>query len=223
MFEKRLNIFAGHFGSGKTEVAVNYALILSKMGFKTAIIDLDIVNPFFRTADINDYLKSKNIQTILPVYANTNVDIPALPAEISTVFENKEFTAVFDVGGDDLGAKVLSRYKNEIIKDNYEMFCVINTKRQSTDSVDKIETMIKEIENSSGLKVMGLVNNTNLLSETKINDLVKGQKIIEVVSDRMEIPVSFISSFLNENLLSEKFIDYDIFEMKKQIFLPWEK
>jgi nitrogenase subunit NifH len=223
MFEKRLNIFAGHFGSGKTEVSVNFALILSEMGFKTAIVDLDIVNPFFRTADISDYLKSKNIQTILPVYANTNVDIPALPAEISTVFENKEFTAVFDVGGDDLGAKVLSRYRNEIIKDNYEMYCVINTKRQTTDSADKIETMINEIENSSGLKITGLVNNTNLLSETKINDLIKGQKIIDVISDRMEIPVSFISSFLNEDLLSEKFIDYDIFEMKKQIFLPWEK
>ncbi len=222
MFEKRINIFTGHFGSGKTEVAVNYALMLSKMGFKTAIVDMDIVNPYFRTADIKDFLRENGILPITPVYANTNVDVPALPAEINMIFENKEYTAVLDVGGDDLGVRVLSRYKNDIINESHDVFCVINTKREMTGSVEKIKSMIKEIENSSGLKITGLVNNTNLLFETKIEDLIDGQSIIKEVSDELEIPISFISSFLDEDLLSVEFEADYLFQMNKKILLPWE-
>ncbi len=104
MFNKRINIFTGHFGSGKTEVAVNYAFEMARTGQRTAIVDLDIVNPFFRTADAKQKLENSGIKVVLPMYANTNVDVPALPAEINTLFERKDFKLVFDVGGDDLGS-----------------------------------------------------------------------------------------------------------------------
>lgn len=223
MFEKRINIFTGHFGSGKTEVAANYAMQLARMCFDTVIVDLDIVNPYFRTADIREKFIEAHVKTIIPVFANTNVDIPALPAEISSVFENKNYAAVLDVGGDDLGARVLSRYRDEIMPENHEIFFVINTRREMTDSIEKIINIIAEIENSSRLKVTALVNNTNLLGETSIKDLLQGQSIIQEASDTLEIPISFVSTFLSENEVKKAIPDIEVFEMKKQIFLPWEK
>ena len=104
MFDKRINIFTGHFGSGKTEVAVNYAMKMAEAGYRTAIVDFDIINPYFRTADAKDALEEQNIKVILPMYANTNVDIPAIPPEIYSLFEDKDTKVVLDVGGDDLGA-----------------------------------------------------------------------------------------------------------------------
>ena len=108
MFDKRIAIFTGHFGSGKTEVAVNYALQTAGRGKKTAIVDLDIVNPFFRTADARGILEAEGIRVITPVYANTNVDVPSLPPEISSMFEDRSYNVWIDVGGDDLGARAVS-------------------------------------------------------------------------------------------------------------------
>ena len=120
MFERRINIFTGHFGSGKTEVAVNYTLKLAAAEYKTAIVDFDIINPYFRTADAKQALEKNNIKVVLPMYANTNVDIPAIPPEIYSLFQNKEYKVVLDVGGEDLGAKAVSRFKEEILNDDYE-------------------------------------------------------------------------------------------------------
>ena len=147
----RINIFAGHYGSGKTEVSVNFALMLAKKGLKTAIIDLDIVNPYFRTADAIEKLEENNVKVIYPVYANTNVDVPALPKETYGVFQDKDVYVILDVGGDDLGAKVLSYYKNEIELSQSEFFFVINTKRPFTDDLKTIGIMYDEISNSAGM------------------------------------------------------------------------
>ena len=129
------------------------------------------------------------------MYANTNVDVPALPPEINTLFEKKEYTVVFDVGGDDLGARAIARYKEEIEKDSYEMFFVINTKRPMTDTRSKIERMIFEIEEAAGLKVTKLVNNTNLLGNTTMQDVLEGHKMIKELSGKLNIPIGFISGF----------------------------
>jgi hypothetical protein len=169
MPDKRINIFIGHFGSGKTEVAVNYALKLVKANPKTCIVDLDIVNPYFRTADAKIQLEEKGIWVILPMYANTNVDVPALPPEMNSIFEKKQYSTVFDVGGEDIGAKVISRYREDILKDSYELFAVINVKRPMTETADRIEKMIYELEEASRIKITKLVNNTNLLDETTID------------------------------------------------------
>jgi len=222
MFNKRINIFTGHFGSGKTEVSVNYALKLSEQGKKTAIVDFDIVNPFFRTTDAKDVLESKNIWVVTPMYANTNVDVPALPAEINTLFEKKEYNVVFDVGGDDLGARALARYKEEIVIDSYEMFFVINTKRPMTDTMSKTEQMIFEIEEASGLKVTKLVNNTNLLGNTTTQDVLEGHNMVLELSQKLNIPIGFISGFCELMGEVQNAAGTDILCMDKLIKLPWD-
>jgi hypothetical protein len=222
MFNKRINIFAGHFGSGKTEIAVNCAVKLSSEGKKTSIADLDIVNPYFRTADAKNKLEQNGILVITPLYANTNVDVPALPAEMNTIFEKKEYRIVLDVGGDDLGARVLARYKEQISKEDYDMFFIVNIKRPMTDTLSGIKEMISDIENSSKLKVTKLVNNTNLLGNTSVSDVIQGHKLIKEISDEFGIPISFISGFYENIKGIESKIDTKVFYMDKLIKLPWE-
>lgn len=195
MYSKRITIFTGNFGSGKTEVAVNYALKIRERGYKTAIVDFDIVNPYFRTADVKSYLEDNGIKVVVPLYANTNVDVPALPAEINTLFENKEYKVVFDVGGDDLGATALSRYKENFLEDDYQHLFVVNIKRPMTNTIEKIEEMFRSIEDSSGFKITGIVNNTNLLKDTSIDDLLEGNSMISKASQRLGVPIVFTSVF----------------------------
>jgi hypothetical protein len=223
LFSKRISIFTGHFGSGKTEIAVNYALQLSKKGDKTAIVDFDIVNPYFRTADVKDRLSEKGIRVITPVYANTNTDVPALPSEINTLFENRDYRVVFDVGGDDLGARVLSRYRDEILKDDYEIFLVVNTRRPMTDTEDKILEMINSIEASSRLTVGSLVNNTNMLEYTSCDDVLEGQRMLERVSLETNKPISFISVFNGIKDELEGKVNTKVLYMQKKIRLPWQR
>lgn len=221
MTKARINIFTGHFGSGKTEVAVNFALNSASKSEKVSIVDLDIVNPYFRTADAKSALEEKGIWVITPMYANTNVDVPAIPPEMNTLFEKKEYTVILDIGGDDLGAKVLARFKDEIVNQGYCMHFVINTKRPMTDTEERIEQMIYEIESSSGLKVTELINNTNLLEHTNVDVVVEGQRIIERVSNKLGIPIGFVSGFADLISGVEKEIDVEVFPLRKLIKLPW--
>lgn len=220
MFQKRINIFTGHFGSGKSEVSVNYCIKMCAK-FKVAIADLDIVNPYFRSTDAKSQMEEMGIWVVTPRFANTNVDVPALPPEINSMFEKKDFYAVFDVGGDDIGARALSRYYDKFIKEGYDMFFVINTKRPMTDNINKIENMIKEIEDSSRLKVTKLVNNTNLLEYTTLEDVMEGHRIIEMVSERLNIPIGFVSGFKEMIKGIEKNLSSEILFLDKFIKLPW--
>lgn len=221
MSNERINIFTGHFGSGKTEVAVNFALNSAGKMENVAIVDLDIVNPYFRTADAKSELEDKGIWVVTPMYANTNVDVPSLPPEMNTLFEKKEYNVILDIGGDDLGAKVLARYKDEILSEGYCMYFVVNTKRPMTDTDEKLEQMIYEIESSSGLKVTKFINNTNLLEYTSADVVVEGHRMIERMSDKLGIPIGFVSGFVDLIGGVEKEIDVEVFPLKKLIKLPW--
>jgi hypothetical protein len=223
MFEKRINIFTGHFGSGKTEIAVNYAIKLSDVSENTAIVDLDIVNPFFRTADARTDLEKKGIWVVLPMYANSNVDVPALPPEIYSVFNRTEYKGVFDVGGDDIGALALSRYRDEITSEDYDMFFVVNTKRPFTDTTSKIDEMMESIEQSSRLKITGLINNTNLLQYTTRKDILEGQKMLEEISGLRNVPISITSGFFTQMNMSSEGLKGEILDLNKYILLPWDK
>ena len=190
LFNDRIFLFAGHYGSGKTEVAVNFALALSR-AHKTAIVDFDIVNPYFRTADAKETLERNGVRVVAPMYANTNVEIPALPAEISALFDDKSYKAVFDVGGDDAGAKAVSRYHGDFIMENYSNFFVFNIRRPSTSSVEKIIEYFYEIQESARLPFTAIINNTNLLGETREPDLLEGLETAEALSRRLSLPIAF--------------------------------
>ena len=224
MFEKRINIFTGHFGSGKTEVAVNYAWHMANAGFKSAIVDFDIVNPYFRTADAKAALEQKGIRVVLPMYANTNVDVPAIPAEIYSLFQDKAYQVVLDIGGDDVGAKAVSRFQEEIMSDDYEMYFVINTRRIMTDTPEKIVSMIEEIQYSANIPITKLVNNTNVLEFTTPEIVKEGMEKIQEVSKKIGVPVGVVAGMKDVVApFGGSLNGIEVLELNKMIFLPWDR
>lgn len=167
MEHKRLTLFAGHYGSGKTNIAVNYALQLAGEGKKVCIADLDIVNPYFRTKDSAKVLEQAGVDLISPKFANTNVDLPALPAESYRLVQDQSTYGVMDIGGDDRGAYALGRFTPFILEENnYRMAFVVNFCRPLTTTAEDALEVMREIEAACGMKFTCIVHNTNLGTET---------------------------------------------------------
>ena len=167
MEHKRLTLFAGHYGSGKTNIAVNYALKLAREGKKVCIADLDIVNPYFRTKDSEAELTREGIELISPQFANSNVDLPALPAESYRLIHDRSVYGIMDIGGDDRGAYALGRFVPAIKEeDDYRMAFVVNCYRPLTSTPEDALEIMREIEDACGLKFNCIVNNSNLGEET---------------------------------------------------------
>lgn len=187
---KRITLFAGHYGSGKTCIAVSYAKLVKSEGFNASIVDLDIVNPYFRTKDSEKELKAAGIDIIASEYANTNLDAPALPKEIYSAISNKSLHLVIDVGGDDRGAVALGRYAEDIQAENdYEMLFVANCYRPLTKTAEDALEVMKEIEVASKLKFTGIVNNSNIGKATSGSDVTASIGFIKKLSELAEIPV----------------------------------
>jgi signal recognition particle GTPase len=189
----KTNIVTGHYGSGKTEFALNLAMNLKKEGKNVSICDLDIVNPYFRTNDARKILEENDIKVISSQYANTNIDIPILPGEVLSVFTDKERYKIFDVGGDDDGAIALGTYYHYISKEPYEMYFVVNTLRPMTSTKEEIVQMARNIEYASRLKITAIVNNTNLQSLTKAEDIIKSVKTVDEAAKMLGVNVKYIS------------------------------
>ncbi len=169
---KRITIFCGHYGSGKTNIAVNYAFYLKKCGKDVAIGDVDIVNPYFRTKDSEKELTDAGIGVISLPFANSNVDLPSLPSEVYSLVQNRARYAVFDVGGDDRGAYALGRYAPYILEENYyDMLFVTNFYRPLTKTPEDALTVLREIEEACKIPFTGIVNNSNLGTETTLADV----------------------------------------------------
>ena len=190
MNHKRLTLFAGHYGSGKTNIAVNYALQLAHEGKQTCIADLDIVNPYFRTADSAKDLAAAGIDLISPKFANSNVDLPALPAEAYRLVEDKASYGVMDIGGDDRGAYALGRYVPFITKENnYRMIFVANCYRPLTKTAEDALEVMREIEAACGLKFTDIVNNSHLGNFTDVATVLDSQDYITELSELSGLPV----------------------------------
>ena len=167
MEHKRLTLFAGHYGSGKTNIAVNYALKLAGEDKRVCIADLDIVNPYFRTKDSAGELEAAGVKLISPQFANSNVDLPALPAEAYRLVTDRSIYGIMDIGGDDRGAYALGRYVPAILEEgNYRMVFVANACRPLTRTPEEALEVMREIEDACGLRFTDLINNTNLGTET---------------------------------------------------------
>ena len=164
---KRIYLLAGHYGSGKTNIAVNLALKLKAEGHQVRIADLDIVNPYFRTKDSADALEKAGIPLISPAFANTNVDLPALPAEVYGLVQQKDSIAIMDIGGDDRGAYALGRYAPAILEENdYEMCYVANFYRPLTPTPQDALEVMREIEQAAGIPFTAIIHNSNLGNAT---------------------------------------------------------
>ncbi|MBQ4517768.1 MAG: hypothetical protein II997_04175 [Clostridia bacterium] len=213
--ESRIHIIVGHYGSGKTEFAINYALRLRQSYKKVYIVDLDIVNPYFRTNDVKQKLEKMGLSVIASPYASSNVDVPSLPSEVHRVFDDKDAAVVFDVGGDDDGAIALGRYNRYFEAEKPELLFVINVFRPMTANAPAIHEMIENIETVSRLKVSGLVNSSNLADLTTIDETVKGQTITEEASRLTGIPCKYIS--VMEELVKDLPSEYQekVFSIKR--------
>ncbi len=190
MKNKRLTLFAGHYGSGKTNVALNYAFLLKTAGHDTVIADIDTVNPYFRTKDSAKELEEAGIELIASEFAGSNVDLPALPAAMyDIIFESNKY-AVIDIGGDDRGAFALGRYTPEILRENnYSMLMVINMYRPLTSTPEDTVEILKEIESASGIPFTGLVNNSNLGIATTPKTLESSFSYAKEVSKLSGLPI----------------------------------
>ena len=190
MEHKRLTLFAGHYGSGKTNIAVNYALQLAREGKKVCIADLDIVNPYFRTADSAKELKKAGVDLISPKFANSNVDLPALPAEAYRLVEDKSSFGIMDIGGDDRGAYALGRYVPFMKKENnYRMIFVANCYRPLTRTAQDALEVMREIEAACGLAFTDIVNNSHLGNFTDLQTVLDSESFVQELSMLSGLPV----------------------------------
>lgn len=202
----RVILLTGHYGSGKTNLAVNLALDLRKTGRQVVLCDLDIVNPYFRSADFESIMHDRGIETISPAYANTNLDIPVLGPGLSAVVRQTEKTVIVDVGGDDAGAVALGRYAAEIAARPYSMLYVYNHYRYLTREAEEAFEVLKEINASSRLKCTGIVNNSNLGNETDWSVMERSFSFCDQLGRISWLPVHFTA--VDRRLLQE----YDVLQ-----------
>lgn len=215
MKAKRLTIFAGHYGSGKTNIAVNYALYLKDLGYKVTVADMDTVNPYFRTKDSSELFEKNGISLVASQYAGSNVDLPALPSEIYALTEDKTAYAVIDIGGDDRGAYALGRLTPEILKENdYEAVFVINKCRPLISTPEAAVEIMREIEKASGIPFTVIADNTNLGEATTPEIINDSMEYTKAVSHLTNLPVKFVS--VKECFKDKIKTDYEIFPMKLQ-------
>lgn len=203
MKNARVTIIAGHYGSGKTNIAVNYALKLGEGGKSVSIADLDIVNPYFRSKDTKEMFEEKGIKFISSEFANSNVDTPALPADAYSIIADKSRYAVVDVGGDDRGALALGRYVPGILEENdYEMLFVINKFRPLTCTADLTLEVMREIEDACRMRFTGIINNSNLGADTTEKDILDSCEYAKEVSEKsgLDIKMTTVDFRLYEGL-----------------------
>lgn len=223
-YAKRINIFCGNYGSGKTEVALNFVRALAAVHPHTAIVDLDVVNPYFRSRERKTELQNQGIRVISSVPGLEMADLPAVSAAVFGVLQDQSCRCVLDVGGDDTGAAVLGGFKSYFNTEEYRLFIVVNCNRPFTGTAEGVIQIVREIERSCKLKAAALVNNTNLGRDSSVDDLFKGNKILEQAGQFLKIPLAF--HCLEKSLFTQLQpgdIAQPVFPLERFMLLPWEK
>ena len=223
--DKRVIVFAGAYGSGKTEVAVNYAIgLATSQNQPVSIIDLDIVNPYFRSREAAGEMEAQGVQVIMPHNEMGFADLPIILPEIRGAIERPDGKVVVDVGGDAVGARVLSSMVDAFTPAGYEFLIVLNARRPFTSDVAGSLKMMRAIELSARLKFTGIVSNTHLIGETTTATVIEGYKLAEEVGKAAEIPVAFVSVVTEvAKLLDPNVVKVPVFALSRQMLKPWEE
>ena len=203
MDNKRITVVMGHYGSGKTFVAVNLALAIKRANKPVSIYDLDIVNPYYRTVDAKEILDSEGIELVVSPYAETNVDIPAMNSMAYKMVSDLSRYAVADIGGDDRGALALGRFRDKIKEENnYDALWIVNNLRPETRTIEDALEIKREIELTAGLNFTAIVNNANLGQETTKDVIIKGYEFTKKLSKITKLPIKFTA--VREDLIDEQ-------------------
>jgi len=220
---QRIVIFAGRFGSGKTEVAINYALSLADEQ-QPILIDLDIVTPYFRTRELAEQLAQEGVQVVTPAAVSQHLDTPAITPEILGAIQQPDRPVVLDVGGDAQGARALGQFATALSRLDYAMNFVINPHRPFTDSLTGIAQAVDEIQSTSRLTVTALVSNPNLIRETTLDMVLSGHRLVQEAAEALGLPVAFISmrADLAAQLGSAAFRQ-PIMPLRRFFVMPWEE
>ncbi len=220
---KKVTVITGHYGSGKTNISVNLAVRLADSGKKVSAVDLDIVNPYFRTADFGDLFEKRSISLVSSIYANSNLDIPALSFDLERVCREDGYV-IIDVGGDDQGAIALGRYKQVFDELSHEgeldVLYVINRYRYLTASPQEATGLMYEIEQASRIKHTGIINNSNLGRETDLDTVMRSLDFGEEVSKLTKLPVAF--TCIPEGSVVPDGNNGEFLPVKVYVRPPWE-
>ena len=219
--DKKITIISGHYGTGKTEFAVNLAIRMAREGHKITLVDLDIVNPYFRSYERKRELEKEGVE-VLVTSRQGKIDIPALPAEIMKIFSDDHKKSIIDVGGDPVGARVLGYYKTQLDTVPHDFWFCVNHNRPENRSKDQVIQYIKETEQLSRQPVTGLINTTHLGRETAEDDIIKGDAFVADIASTLELP--FIYTVGEEKFEStlEGRLQASFFPIRIYMIKPWE-
>ena len=219
----RLVMIVGNYGSGKTEVAVNLALVLARAGVRVQVADLDLVNPYFRCREVRALMEGHGIRVVVPPGPQAAADLPILVPEVRGMLHPPPGTlSLFDVGGDDAGARVLATFYNDLAEGDYQLWQVVNARRPFTDTVDGCLRMQAEIEAASRLRVTGLVANTHLVDETTPAIVLEGWRLARAVARRNGLPIRCVA--VREDLAADpalRAIDAALLPLRRRMLPPW--
>ena len=218
-------LFVGNYGSGKTEVSVNFAIHTARTGVRTRIADLDLVNPYFRSREARDALRAEGVGVVLPPEELLNADLPVLTPEVRGLIQRPDGVAILDVGGDDVGATVLASLAPSFTEGAYEVLQVLNHKRPFTDTRDGILRIQREIEAAAQLPVTGYVSNSHLMDETEPETVYDGLALAQEVSAATGKPVRFVTALAGvvEELDPERLGGVPVLPMERLLLPPWRR
>ena len=219
--EKRVVILGGPFGSGKTEVAVNYALLSVNSGRPTTIADLDIVNPYFRASGLRALLEGAGIRVVAPSLRLAQFDAPALPGEINTLFDDRASFSVLDVGGDPVGTAALAGLASQLAEKEYDFWAVVNQRRPQTREHGQIVERVRELGRAARLSVTGLVSNTHLGEQTTVECIMAGHRVIEQAAAELHLPLVFAA--VTDSVADQVELDLPLLPIARHLHLPWEE
>jgi hypothetical protein len=220
----RISIFAGRFGTGKTEVAINYALALTELDGSVTLTDMDVVTPYFRTRDMTERLKPRGVEVVAPADFARDIHLPAVSTRIWGTLQNEDGLTVMDVGGDSQGARAIGQFKALIERSGYIMYLVVNPYRPFNATAERIAQTVADIEASSRLETGALVSNPNLIADTTLQIVQDGHRLVEQAGEELGLPIAFLC--VEERLLEggvEDLYAQPILPLARHFLPPWEE
>ena len=214
----RIKVLVGEFGSGKTELAVNLALYAQRSGMKTAVVDMDLIKPFFRTREHRQCLEAEGVTVVAPEDGLSHADLPVMPAALTRVLFSPEYQVVMDVGGAK-SAVVLGQLRHRLMENGCEVLMVVNTRRPFSATADGVIAAMRGVESVSGLNVTGLVSNTNLGAETTLEHVQEGLQTVRAVAQATGLPLRWL--ILPDWLYGKVEADVPMLPLQPKTMYPW--